>query len=513
MTSIGIDLGTTNTAAAENVGEIPDVVDFEGERTMRSAVTFTPGDDTVIAGNSAVEYLETDPELTVTSIKREMGSDHTVTIDDDSYTLTEYTPEMISGLTLKKVIQNAEDSLGNRPENAVITVPADFSEPARRATEKAAKYAGIDVLRLLPEPSAACAAYGLRERDDPIETVAVYDFGGGTFDISIVEIIHEADLYEVQGTDGRQKLGGDDFDKRLVDHIASEFEKENDIDLTDDHSQMERVRRKAKKAKHTLSSAKKADIRIPFIAPETDLNQTITRETFEDLTSDLVDDTIDVCQDLLEDLEDITKDDIDTVLLVGGSSKMPQVQDSVEDFFGQAPSKEVNPDEAVAQGAAKQAAIISSREGLGPGDGEDGGGIFDVAPNSIGIRLHNGDFAKIIEKNETLPVRHTQDGYSTVKDNQTKARIEVRQGESDIAEENTKIEEFVLENIREAKARVPNIAVEFELDENGVLRTKSWDKSIGEKASSGSIDISTDDSESAGDDGIARIRRDLPNVN
>ena len=520
-TAIGIDLGTTNSAAAQKVGELPDVADGDGDGTMRSVVTFEPGDDKVIVGDEAVSYLVTDPDVTVTSIKREMGTDYTFGVDDDSYTLQEYTPEMVSGLILKKAVQKAEASFGTEPDSAVITVPADFPEPARRATETAAKYADIDVLRLLPEPSAACAAYGLRDRDDPIETVAVYDLGGGTFDISIVEIIHEADLYEVQGNDGKQKLGGDDFDERLAEHVKSEFEAETGFDLSDDHVANIRVKQAAKEAKHKLSTGDETEIRIPFIVEDETLEQTITRETFEDLTSDLVDKTLEVCQGLLDDLDDTEKDDIDTVLLVGGSSKMPQVQDAVEDFFGQEPSKEVNPDEAVAQGAAKQAAIISRRRGL---EGEERdpdelpgeeGGIFPVAPDSIGIRLADGSFSRIIEKNESLPVRHTEDNYSTTRDNQTRARIEVYQGDSDVAEENDKIEEFVLDNIREAKAGVPNIAVEFELDENGVLRTKAWDKSIGDEASTeGGVEISAGEGEGSEseDDEIARIRRQLPSV-
>jgi len=279
-------------------------------------------------------------------------------------------------------------------------------------------------------------------------------------------------------------------------------------------------RKKAKEAKHKLSTNDETDIRIPFLAEGENLEQTITRDKFEELTHDLVDDTLEVCEQLLNDLDEIGKDDIDTVLLVGGSSKMPQVQEAVEDFFGQEPSKEVNPDEAVAQGAAKQASIISKRSGIESPDGDseesgdDVGGIFDVAPDSIGIRLADGSFSRIIEKNETLPVRHQEANYSTTRDNQPRARIEVYQGESDIAEENDKIEEFILDNIREAKAGVPNIAVEFELDENGVLRAKAWDKSIGEEATTDDgVDISPEDGDGSGDEAeIERIKRELPSV-
>jgi molecular chaperone DnaK len=516
MTSIGIDLGTTNTAAARKLGEIPEVVDFEGEHTMRSAVTFAEGDDRVIVGNEAVDYLETDPGSTITSVKREMGTDTTFEIDDDSYTLTEYTPEMISALVLRKVLDSAADSLGTTPESAVVTVPADFPEPARRATERAAEYAGVDVLRLLPEPSAACAAYGLRDREDPIETVAVYDLGGGTFDVSVVEITHEADLYEVQGTDGRQQLGGDDFDERLLHHVADEFEAETGIDVRENHEQHERLRRKVKKTKHKLSTATEAELRVPFIAPGENLEQTITRETFEDLTADLVEETTAVCAELFAELDDTDVGDVDTVLLVGGSSKMPQVQAAVEEFFGMEPSREVNPDEAVAQGAAKQAAIVAGRSGIAPETPEESGGaIFDVAPDPIGIRLHDGRFDQIIDNNATLPVRHTEDQYTTVEDGQDRAKIEVYQGDADRAADNEHIESFVLEEIRDAKAGVPNIAVELELDESGVLRARAWDKSKGEEAGiDDGIEISPESADGGpgSDSELERIRDQLPTV-
>ncbi|MEZ3117257.1 Hsp70 family protein [Halobaculum sp. MBLA0147] len=515
MTSIGIDLGTTNTAAAEKVGDLPKVVDFQGERTMRSVVAFTEGDDEVIVGNDAVGYVETDPEATFESFKREMGTDTTYAVPD-GYTISEFTPEMLSALVLRKAVATAEQSLGSEVDSAVVTVPADFPEPARRATERAAEYADLEVLRLLPEPSAACAAYGLREREDPIETVAVYDLGGGTFDISVVEIVPEADLYEVQGTDGRQQLGGDDFDERLVEHVASEFEAETGIDLLDDHQDRERLRQAAKSVKHKLSNADEAEVRVPFVRPDTNLEQTVTRETFEDLTADLVDETIDVCEGLFEQLS-VGVDDVDTVLLVGGSSKMPQIETAVEEFFGLEPSKEVNPDEAVAMGAAEQAAVISGRSGLDPdtedSEGLDGGGILGVAPDPIGIRVHDGSFSRIIDDNETLPVRAVEDGYSTIEDGQEKASIEVYQGESDVAEENEAIGSFVLDNIRDAPAGVPNIAVELELDESGVLRPRAWDESVGEEAGAGlddGVEISHDEAESEAD--VAAIRDDLPTV-
>ena len=512
MTAIGIDLGTTNTVAAQQVGDLPKVVDFRGERTTRSAVAFTEGDDEVIVGNDVTGYLETDPEATFESVKRDVGTDATYQVPDDSYTMTEHTPETISALVLRKALDTAEESLGSRPEEAVVTVPADFPEPARRATERAAEYAGVDVLRLLPEPSAACAAYGLRERDDPIETVAVYDLGGGTFDVSVVEIVPEADLYEVQGTDGRQRLGGDDFDERLLDHVAEAFEAESGIDVREDHQERERVRQAVKSAKHTLSNASEAEVRVPFIRPETNLELTVDRETFEEVTGDLVDETIEVCGDLFDELDGIAVDDVDTVLLVGGASKMPHVEDAVSEFFGQEPSKEVNPDEAVAMGAAKQAEIIASRAGLDPdADGADGGGILGVAPDPLGIRVHDGSFSRIIENNETLPVRATRDGYSTVEDGQEKASIEVYQGDADRARDNELIESFVLDNIRDAPAGVPNIAVELELDESGVLRPRAWDESVGEESGiEDGVEITRE--EAATDEELRRVREDLPTV-
>ena len=511
MSAIGIDLGTTNTVAAERVGDLPKIVDFNGDRTMRSAVAFTEGDDEVIVGNEAVDYLETDPQLTFTSVKRAMGTDTAYEVPDDSYTRTEHTPETISALILQHLIDTAEETLGSRPESAVVTVPADFPEPARRATERAAEYAGIDVLRLLPEPSAACAAYGLREREEPIETVAVYDLGGGTFDVSVVDVIHEAELYEVQGTNGRQQLGGDDFDDRLLDHVAETFAEESDVDVRENHEERERVRRAVKQAKHKLSAASEAEVRVPFIRPETNLELTVGRETFEELTADLVDETITVCGDLFDDL-DVAVDDVDTVLLVGGASKMPQVQTAVAEFFGQEPSKEVNPDEAVAMGAAKQAEVLAGRTGLDPEASTEGGGILDVAPDPLGIRVHDGSFSRIIDNNETLPVRATRDGYSTVEDGQRRATIEVYQGDSDRATDNELIESFVLDNIREAPAGVPNIAVELELDESGVLRPRAWDESVGEEAGiADGVEITRADD---GDDAeqIETVREELPAV-
>lgn len=507
MISIGIDLGTTNTAASERLGDDPRVVHFRGDRTTRSAVAFTEGDDQVIVGNEALDYLETDPEVTFTSIKRDMGTDTTYRVPDGSYTRTEYTPEMLSALVLRHIVSAAEDSLGSRPDEAVVTVPADFPEPARRATEQAAEYADLDVLRLLPEPSAACAAYGLRERDDPIETVAVYDLGGGTFDVSIVDVIHDAELYEVVGTDGRQRLGGDDFDERLLEHVAEEFESETGIDVREDHQERERVRRAVKQAKHKLSTASETDVRVPFIRPETNLELSVSRETFEEVTGDLVDETVEVCRDLFDELDEITVDDIDTVLLVGGSSKMPQVEAAVSEFFGQEPSKEVNPDEAVAMGAAKQAEVMSDRSGIDP----DGSAMLGAAPDPLGIRVHDGSFSRIIENNETLPAKATRDGYTTVEDGQGKATIEVYQGDADRARENELIESYVLDNIRDAPAGVPNLAVKLELDESGVLRSQAWDKSVEEKSSiEGGVEISRE--EAATDEEVENIREELPSV-
>ena len=510
MSAIGIDLGTTNTVAAERVGDFPKIVDFNGDRTMRSAVAFTEGDDAVIVGNEAVDYLETDPGLTFTSVKRAMGTDTTYEVPDDSYTRTEHSPETISALVLSHLVDTAQATLGTRPDSAVVTVPADFPEPARRATERAAKYAGIDVLRLLPEPSAACAAYGLREREDPIETVAVYDLGGGTFDVSVVDVIHEAELYEVQGTNGRQQLGGDDFDDRLLDHVAETFAEESGVDVRESRDERERVRRAVKQAKHKLSAASEAEVRVPFIRPETNLELTVGRETFEELTADLVDETITACADLFADL-DVAVDDVDTVLLVGGASKMPQVQTAVAEFFDQEPSQEVNPDEAVAMGAAKQAEVLAGRTGLDPEASTEGGGILDVAPDPLGIRVHDGSFSRIIDNNETLPVRATRDGYSTVEDGQRRATIEVYQGDADRATDNELIESFVLDNIRKAPAGVPNIAVELELDESGVLRPRAWDESVGEEVGiEGGVEITRADDDNA--EQVEQVREELPDV-
>jgi len=526
MTSIGIDLGTTNSAASKVIGDREEILDLEGDRTTRSAVTFEPGGDEVIVGNSAVEYLETDPDKTITSIKRHMGKDdYSVSIDAD-YTKTEYQPEEISSLILQKIVEGAKGSIGERPESAVITIPADFPESARSATKQAAEIAGLDPLRLLPEPTAACVAYGLRDRDEDLERVAVYDLGGGTFDISIVDVAHEEDFYDVVATDGRQELGGDDFDEAVVDWVVDQFEEDTGIDLTDDHTAMYRIRSKVKKAKETLSSADSESIRAAHIKPGENLEQELTREKFEELTGGLVEETIEISENILEK-QGMTTDDIDTVLLVGGSTKMPQVKEAVEEFFGQEPSQEVNPNEAVAVGAGIYANSLDG--GLeDPDDDPDGGlpspDVGNVVPDDIGIKLASGKIDTIIHENDSLPVRQREVGeYTTVEDGQTRARVKIFEGKGDtIDDDELELKsEFVLENIREAPAGEPDITVELELDEDGILTAHAWDESVvdGEVedpddlaeagSNEASIDIESEDSTSID---FEAVREELPSV-
>ena len=489
MTSIGIDLGTTNSAASTLIGDREEILDIEGDRTIRSVVSFEPGDDEVLVGNMAADLMERNPDVTVSSIKRHMvDDDYTVSIDDDSYEMTEYAPEEISALVLKKVLAGAEGSLGEAPDGAVITVPADFPENARAATRRAGELAGVDVLRLLSEPSAACVAYGLRDRDEDIERVAVYDLGGGTFDISLVDVAHEDKFYDVVATEGEQELGGDDFDEALAEWIAEQIEDETGVDVTDDPGAFLQLKGKAKNIKEQLSARNSATFRDPGTISGENVDIEITREQFEEVTEHLVDRTIEFSETAIES-QDMTPDDVDTVLLVGGSTKIPAVKEAVEEFFGQEPSQEVNPDEAVAIGAGVFADSIDPKKAL-EGDGEDrselpsdseGIDVGDVVPDDLGIELASGKIDTIIESNANLPTMERREReYTTVEDNQTRALIKLYQGEGDTVDDGD-LElktEFVLENIREAPANDPEITVQVKLDEDGVLSAHAWDESV-----------------------------------
>ncbi len=532
MNSVGIDLGTTNSAAAKMIGDREEILDIEGDRTIRSVVSFEPGNDEVLVGNTASDLLAAKPEITISSIKRHMvDDDYTISIDDDSYSKTEYAPEEISALILRKVLIGAEGSLGEKPDSAVITVPADFPENARSATHRAGELAGIDVLRLLPEPSAACVAYGLRDRDEDIERVAVYDLGGGTFDISIVDVAHEEEFYDVIATEGKQELGGDDFDKTLAEWLIDQIETEIDVSIEEGTKEFLQIKSKAKDIKEQLSARESATFRDPGLITGENIEFEVTREEFEEITEDLVDETIEFCKTALKSQE-MTVDNIDTVLLVGGSTKMPAVKEAVEDFFDQEPSQEVNPDEAVAIGSGVFADSIESKKGLEDNsDGEDtdndkkGIGVSDVAPDDLGIELATGKIDKIIEKNTNLPVMERKEReYTTVEDNQTRARIKLYQGSGDtIDDDDLDLKtEFVLNNIREAPAHEPDITLQLKLNEDGMLTTHAWDESVvdgevinpdeSDDVGSGEAHIDIGPSSSESSMSVKEIRELLPRV-
>lgn len=535
MTAIGIDLGTTNSAAAVVEGEEAEIIEIEAERTLRSVLTFAErvkGQEEVIVGDP--DFLESDPETTVSAVKRHMGEEKPYSFDSEDL---EYTPEMLSGLILKKVLQEAESELTgvDNITDAVITVPARFSEAARSCTEAAAHYAYLDnVQMLLPEPSAACVAYKVDDESDDVERAAVYDLGGGTFDISIVNIVPDEaskNKYIVERNDGRQQLGGENFDERLQGWLIEQFEADTGIDLDDisgeqtPHEAKMRVKAAAKDVKEKLSKASEKKANVPAIAEGENLKVDVTREKFEELTEDLVEETIDICEGVLDDLG-YDPSDIDTVLTVGGSTKMPQVQEAVEDFFGQEPIGGVNPDLAVALGAGEQADSMRRRPpATSEGDDTESGGelpspdknelpspdVHPQPPGNIGFELADGSVEVLIEEGMTLPAEIEEGGYTTVEDYQDAALVRIfRVGDSEEASKdvehpsNTHIKTFELENIREAKAGEPDLKVRFEMDVNGIVRAEAWDTSIGERAKAESIEVGTATGSATAEDGPYR---------
>ena len=461
---IGIDLGTTNSCVAVMEGGQPVVIaNAEGSRTTPSVVAFTKDGERLI-GQVAKRQAVTNPDRTVISIKREMGTSYKVSIDGK-----QYTPQDISAMILSKMKETAESYLGEKVTQAVITVPAYFNDSQRQATKDAGRIAGLEVLRIINEPTAASLAYGLDKEEN--QKILVYDLGGGTFDVSILDI--GDGVFEVLSTNGNTRLGGDDFDQRIIDYVAEQFKKENGIDLKQDKIAAQRLKEAAEKAKIELSGTTTANINLPFITADATgpkhLDITLTRAKFDELTADLVDATVEPMRKALKDAG-LTVDQINKVILVGGSTRIPAVQEAVKKVTGKEPFKGINPDECVAIGAAIQGGVLG-------GEVKDVL-LLDVTPLSLGLETEGHIFTRLIDRNTTIPTSKSQ-VFSTAADGQTTVEIHVLQGERQMAYDNKTLGRFQLTGIAPAPRGVPQIEVTFSIDNNGIVNVSAKDKATG----------------------------------
>ncbi len=464
--TIGIDLGTTNSCVAVIEGGEPVVIaNAEGARTTPSVVAFSKTGERMV-GQVAKRQAITNPDRTVASIKREMGTAHKVTLDDKSYT-----PQEISAMILQKLKADAEAYLGETVTSAVITVPAYFTDAQRQATKDAGKIAGLEVKRIINEPTAAALSYGVDKDND--QKVMVYDLGGGTFDVSIIEM--GDGVQEVLATAGNNRLGGDDFDQRIIDWIVGGFKVEQGIDLSGDRMAMQRIKEAAEKAKIELSGVTSVAINLPFITADATgpkhLDMTLSRAKFNELTADLVEKTMGPVRQALQD-SGLSIGEINKVLLVGGSSRIPAVQDAVKNFIGKEPFKGINPDECVAMGAAIQAGVLNNEvQGLL---------LLDVTPLSLGVETMGGVMTKIIERNTTIPTKKSQ-VFSTAADGQTQVEVNVLQGEREFARDNKQLGLFKLDGIAPAPRGIPQIEVTFDIDANGIVNVSAKDLGTGKE--------------------------------
>ncbi len=463
---IGIDLGTTNSCVSViEGGEAVVIPNAEGARTTPSVVAFSKDGERMV-GNVAKRQAITNPERTIASIKRHMGSDYKVNIDGKAYT-----PQEISAIILQKLKSDAESYLGDKVTEAVITVPAYFTDAQRQATKDAGKIAGMEVKRIINEPTAAALAFGIDQEND--QKVMVYDLGGGTFDVSIIEM--GDGVQEVLATAGNNHLGGDDFDKKIMDWLVAEFKKEQGIDLSGDKMAMQRIKEAAEKAKIDLSGMTTAQISLPFITADATgpkhMETTLSRAKFNEMTADLVEATMGPVRQAMSD-SGLTMNDIDKILMVGGSTRIPAVQEAIKKFSGKEPFKGINPDECVAMGAALQGGVL--------GGDVKGLLLLDVTPLSLGIETMGGVNTVIIERNTTIPTKKSQI-FSTAADNQTSVEVHVLQGEREFAKDNKTLGMFHLDGIMPARRGVPQIEVTFDIDSNGIVHVSAKDLGTGKE--------------------------------